>query len=163
MTERWVLNASPIIVLCRIGTESLLTLADEVVVPQAVVDEIRVGQEDDPARIYLDRGSLPIAPNLPISSQLSAQDLGRGETAVLAYAMTNPGWTAILDDRAARRYAAQLSIAVKGTLGIILLARKRQMIPSAGAVLRELCAVGFRLDDQIVAAALRQTVGEEWP
>jgi len=34
VTEQWVLNASPLIVLARVGQEHLLhTLADEVVVP----------------------------------------------------------------------------------------------------------------------------------
>jgi len=42
--ERWVLNASPLIVLAHIGREDLLfALADEVVVPRAVALEIQEG------------------------------------------------------------------------------------------------------------------------
>jgi predicted nucleic acid-binding protein len=40
VTERWVLNASPLIVLARIGQEDLLLkLSDETVVPDPVVKE----------------------------------------------------------------------------------------------------------------------------
>lgn len=41
MAERWVVNASPLIVMAKIGHAQLLSaLADEIVVPQTVVDEI---------------------------------------------------------------------------------------------------------------------------
>jgi hypothetical protein len=51
VTERWILNASPMIVLARVGYEDLcLKLADSVVVPQAVATEIEAGPEPDPTR-----------------------------------------------------------------------------------------------------------------
>ena len=41
MAERWVVNASPIIVLAKVGHAHLLSaLVNEIVVPQIVVDEI---------------------------------------------------------------------------------------------------------------------------
>jgi len=49
MPERWVLNASPIIVLARVGQEHLFdALTDELVVPRAVAEEIEVGLVNDP-------------------------------------------------------------------------------------------------------------------
>ena len=51
MGERWVLNASPLIVLARVGHEHLFeALADDVVVPRAVAEEIDAGPSDDRAR-----------------------------------------------------------------------------------------------------------------
>ena len=97
-----------------------------------------------------------------IPAELLAWDLGAGETGVLAYALAHSGSIAILDDGAARRCARSLSIPVKGTLGIILLARQRNIIPSAAEVLRILRANGFRLDDSVIAEALYATVGETW-
>ena len=38
-----------------------------------------------------------------IDAVISAWDLGRGETEVINWAFTNPGWTPVLDDRAARK------------------------------------------------------------
>jgi len=44
MSERWVLNASPLIVLARAGYEDLLLkLPEQVVVPKAVETEIQAG------------------------------------------------------------------------------------------------------------------------
>ena len=49
MPERWVLNASPIIVLARVGQEHLFdALTDEIVVPRAVAEEIEAGRVNDP-------------------------------------------------------------------------------------------------------------------
>ena len=51
MAEYWVLNASPLIVLARIGRENLLpALADQIVIPQAVAAEILDGPVQDQAR-----------------------------------------------------------------------------------------------------------------
>ena len=51
MSERWILNASPLIVLARIDhTDLLLALADELVVPRAVAAEIEAGPAGDRAR-----------------------------------------------------------------------------------------------------------------
>lgn len=161
MDERWVLNASPLIVLAAAGQEGLIRqLADEVFVPQLVASEILAGPVDDRARVQVARGEwlLRDAPKAP--DELLAWDLGAGETAVMAYALANPGWTAILDDGAARRCARTLSIPVKGTLGIILLAKRRGLIGSASSVLWSLRLRGFRLDDRLIAAALRE-LGEE--
>ncbi len=61
MPERWVLNASPLIVLARIGLEELfLALTDQVVVPRAVAVEIQAGPVTDRARQALDTGRFTI-------------------------------------------------------------------------------------------------------
>ena len=68
MSERWVLNASPLIVLARTGQAYLFQeLAGEVIVPQSVAMEIAAGPVDDAAARFLREGSLPIVdePNPP--------------------------------------------------------------------------------------------------
>jgi predicted nucleic acid-binding protein len=51
VAEQWVINASPLIVLAKVGQIHLLTaLATEVVVPDMVAAEINEGPADDPAR-----------------------------------------------------------------------------------------------------------------
>jgi len=57
MPEKWVVNASPLILLACIGCDYLLrTLPAKVVVPRSVADEINAGPSDDPARLVLARG-----------------------------------------------------------------------------------------------------------
>ena len=100
-----MLNASPIIVLARVGQERLFdALADEVVVPQAVVDEIQAGPAGDPARQAVGSGRFAIVDTTPVWEVL-AWDLGTGETAVLSYALEEFGLTVIVDDAAARKCA----------------------------------------------------------
>jgi predicted nucleic acid-binding protein len=54
MSDRWVLNASPLIVFGKIGRLDLVSqLAKEIVVPRGVAQEILVGPENDAARLAI--------------------------------------------------------------------------------------------------------------
>lgn len=162
MSERWVLNASPIIVLARVGQEHLFdALAHEVVVPRAVVDEIQAGPTGDPARQVVASGQFTLVAATPVPEVL-AWDLGTGETAVLSYALEESGWTVILDDAAARKCAQSFGLSVKGTLAVVILAKQHGLIPSAADVLRSLLKYGFRLEEGVIREVLSRTVDEEW-
>jgi predicted nucleic acid-binding protein len=163
MSEQWVVNASPLILLARIGREDLLRiLPEQVAIPQAVVGEINAGPLDDPARRVLAEGNFQIVDTPAPSAEILAWDLGAGETAVLSLAASEPGWTAILDDAAARRCARSFSIEIKGTLAVVILAKQRGLIPSAADVIRLLQNAGYRIDNRVVRAALSRTVNETW-
>lgn len=55
MSERWVLNASPLIVFGKIGQLELFArLAQEIVVPRGVSEEILAGPETDAARLAIE-------------------------------------------------------------------------------------------------------------
>lgn len=162
MTEQWVLNASPLIVLARVGHEHLFDLlTKKVVIPKAVAEEIKNGPIDDPARQAIINGLFTIVNSAP-ASEVLAWDLGAGETAVLSYALKESGWTAILDDAAARKCAKSFNLPLKGTLAVIILAKQRGLIPSASNILRSLLKNGFRLNDRIIRESLSRTVGEKW-
>ncbi|MGD2157042.1 MAG: hypothetical protein PVG14_00185 [Anaerolineales bacterium] len=124
MSENWVLNASPLIALARVGLQGVFfDLTEQAVVPEAVAEEINAGPGDDPARRFLAEGRIPVVSATPPPAELLAWDLGAGKTAVLSYALTNPGWTVILDDGAARNCARSFSIPYKDTLAVVLLAK----------------------------------------
>ncbi|HYW83217.1 MAG TPA: DUF3368 domain-containing protein, partial [Spirochaetia bacterium] len=57
--------------------------------------------------------------------------LGPGETAVLGVALERAHCTAVLDDASARACARAFDIPLIGTLGVVLRARQRGVIPSA--------------------------------
>ena len=163
INERWVVNASPVIVLARIGQAGLLSaLAQQVVMPEAVANEILAGPPDDPACLAVQQGKFAIVKAPPPHETLLAWDLGLGETSVLALAIAEPGTTAILDDAAARRCARSFSVPVKGTLAVIILAKQNGLIASAAELLRALKTSGFRINDTLVEKALQQTVNETW-
>jgi predicted nucleic acid-binding protein len=162
MTTRWVLNASPVICLARAGYLRLLhELPEEAILPGAVAAEIEAGPKEDPARQALITGEFRIV-DTSVRAEVLAWDLGQGETAVLSFALSNSGWEAILDDLAARKCARSFSIFHRGTLAVVILAKKQGLITSASEVMRALQAAGLRLEDQVIREALQQTVGEDW-
>ena len=72
-----------------------------------------------------------------------AWGLGAGESQVLTWARQNPGYEAILDDRAAR-----------GTLGIVLLAKREGLIPRVRPVFEQLLEAGLRIAPEVLDMAL---------
>jgi predicted nucleic acid-binding protein len=163
MSDRWVVNASPLIVFGKIGQLDLLTrLPKEIVVPQAVANEILAGPENDAARLAVEAKMFHLVEAEEPTPELAAWDLGLGETSVLSYALANPGWTAILDDGAARKCAVTFGIEVKGSLAIVILAQKRGLIPQAKQVLRTMQEVGLRLDERTIRRVLKETLDEDW-
>ena len=162
MSDLWVVNASPLIVLGKTGQLELLDqLPKEVVVPIAVADEIKAGPANDAAKVAIEAGMFRLVETHEPTPELAAWDLGSGETAVISYALEHTNWTAILDDGAARKCATSFNIRVKGTLAIVILARKRGLIPSAKQILGTMQAVGWRLDENTIRDVLK-SIGEDW-
>jgi predicted nucleic acid-binding protein len=161
--KKWVVNASPLISLAAIHMESVLfALADQIAIPDAVAKEVLAGKRHDPAYLLVEANKIPVLESQTIPTEIAAWDLGTGESAVLAYAYTHPGWIAILDDGMARKCAQSFSIPLKGTLSVVLLAKQAGLIPSAAQAIRELLGVGLRLQDSLIRDALKHTVGEDW-
>ena len=159
IAERWVINASPVIALARIGQVELLTrLPEQAVIPRAVADELMRAPEDDPARRAVESGSFKIIKTPAPPPAVLTWDLGSGESAVLSYALAHPQWVVVLDDGAARRCARSLALGMTGTLAVVILAKQHGIIESAAQVLHALRGADFRLDDAIIRAAL----GETW-
>lgn len=158
MAERWVVNASPLIALGRIGHLDLLSaLAEEVVVPEAVAVEIDRREDQVSASVRSSPFGVEEVESDPL---VLAWGLGFGETAVLSLATAGSDRVAVLDDLAARRCASALAIPVRGTLGVVLLAKARGLIPSAARLLGELQRAGLYLSPDLVAHAL-SLVGED--
>ncbi len=78
---------------------------------------------------------------------------------MLALVLEHPGTEAIIDDLAGRKCAASLSIPVRGTLGIVLAAKQRGVIPKARPIIEDMMAAGLYLSRKVLEVALRR-VGE---
>jgi predicted nucleic acid-binding protein len=162
VSEVWVTNASPIITLAKAGFLELLTqLSGELLLPIPVAQEILAGPPTDPARRSLEDGWGRRVRASAIPSELTEWGLDIGETAALAVALERMPCTVVLDDRAARTCARAFGIPHVGTLGVVVLAKKRGLIPNAAAIMRELNKAGLHLDDQILVQVLAQ-LGETW-
>ena len=160
MAKTVIINASPLIFLSRSGHLSLLkTFADEVWVPEPVATEIQQrGPNDISAQAIRDTDWLVVKPVSAIPIAVAEWRLGAGESAVLALA-TEYGLEAIIDDLAGRKCAASLDVFVRGTLGIVLVAKQRGAITLARPVIEDMIAAGLYLSRKVLDRAL-QRVGE---
>lgn len=161
MHDHAVVNASPLIFLSKAGATSLLLqAAARIVVPDPVAHEInRRGASDLTARaLTTTPWLLPVAVDA-IPPLIQSWDLGPGESAVLAYAHAHAGIVAIIDDGAGRRCAETLGVPVIGTLGLVMIAKKRGVIPAARPIITLLKQHGMYLSDSKIDQAL-SLIGE---
>jgi predicted nucleic acid-binding protein len=154
-----VFNASPLVVLARAGYIDLVPkLTSDVVIPRAVATEVLAGPPEDPTVRFLARPSwLSVVDLSPPLSPLASWRLGQGETEVLEYARRNPGTTAVLDDKAARRAARVLQLPLTGILGLLIAAVRNKLLPSLGDAIEVVRANGLYVDSAIVAAITNET------
>ena len=156
-----ITNSSPLIVLFKSKQAELLPqLFDEIIVPEAVFQEVTVAGENDAASRQLPSVSwIQRVEITTIAPEVAAWDLGNGESQVLSLALKSSHCAAIIDDRAARRCGQGLGITTIGTGGILLLAKRRGLISSISPGIEALCNAGLWLSDNVVNL-LKQQAGE---
>lgn len=158
-----VINASPLITLFRSGPADLLPrLFTHIVVPEAVWQEVVLDEWEewaDRAARELSKQSWPVRAEVTSSPRVAAWELGAGETAVLSHALANPPLRAVIDDMDARRCAKTLNIPLLGTGGLLVLAKRRGLLPSVGEGIAKLRDAGLWLSDEIVQI-LKTQAGE---
>ncbi len=160
-----VVNASPLILLGKIGRLELLVMPGrETITPISVVKEVK--RKHTPETLALEYALdnfieiFNDAPDALAVSSIIGEDISKGEVYVIAKArqLISEGHDVItvLDDRPARKGAQALSIPVTGTVGMVVHAvRSGNVTPDEGiAIMNELIYVGARLDPLII----RETV-----
>lgn len=154
--RKWVVNASPIIMLGKVSKLSLIIeLCKDIVIPEAVYQEINAGPAYDPALKWLKKaGKKWLYPSIEVHPDIASWDLGSGESEVLSFSLKNPGFTAIIDDRAARNCAKSFSIPFIGTIGVVLLAKKENKLPQIKPILDQLIKSDIRINPEILRRAL---------
>jgi len=155
-----IVNASPLIMLARVGCLELLREPpdSDVIVPDVVFQEVLAGEWFDPhvAAIRVASGAwlrVVLAP--PPAPGLDPDRLDAGELAVLSLAMENPGAIVVLDDGAARKEAIKRSIPLLGTAGIFLRAKQQSRIVAVRPLLDAVRQAGLYLTDRVYRTVLR--------
>ena len=161
MSEFWIINASPTILLAKVGLiEIVPKLTNELVIPQPVVLEILNVAGRDAAADWLNGlGKNFIRPAVIETPSLAGSQIGPGERAVISWAVAHPGFFAVLDDLEARHVGQRLGIKVIGTVGIILRLKKAGLISEAKSYLQKIRKAGGYIGDNLFCEALKQ-VGE---
>lgn len=140
-------DASCLILLAKIGH---LPLLQQLFTTSFVTPTVAAEYGDDlPAWIQL---ATPVQPRPP---ELAAYVLDAGEFSALALALEMPDCFVVLDDNAARRAAHQLHLSFTGTAGLLVLAKKRGIIPSVRPLLAALRTAGMWLSDQVAERVCR--------
>ncbi|NBD34110.1 MAG: DUF3368 domain-containing protein [Cyanobacteria bacterium] len=157
MTEFPAINTSPLIFLTKGNYLSLLqVVSPKFIVPQVVAAEVQAyGESDVTAQALAQTEWLMIRETPPVPSLIQSWDLGPGESAVLSWGYADGGTEVIIDDLMGRRCAKALQIPVRGTLGVVLLAKQRGVISSARPILETLKRSGMYLSDNVINEALK--------
>lgn len=155
----FICNAGPVIALAKIDHLHLLRdLSDSVFIPETVFHEVLAKPGTDSDRIIsASRDFLKVSPALETINpnvQLASRHLDAGEKQVIALAssITQPV-TAILDDAAGRRVATQLGIPLLGFVGILLVAKNRQLIKAVHPLIENARYHGYWLSDELLHIA----------
>jgi predicted nucleic acid-binding protein len=82
--------------------------------------------------------------------------LDKGEASAIALAVELSGSTIILDDYKARRVAEKLGLEITGTLGVIVRAKLKGLIPSVKPILEKIRQTDFRLSVELESIVLKE-------
>ena len=88
--------------------------------------------------------------------QLLELQLDKGESSAIALALEIPGSTIILDDIKARKIASRLGINYTGTIGVIIKAKLKGIIPSIKPIIEKIKQTDFRISIEIEFQALKE-------
>lgn len=157
-----VSDTSPIRSLAFLGRLDLLRfIYGQIIVPPAVAGELAFGHSR-PEVTIVDFEFLTV--RAPASAQRVMELRGQvdlGEAEAIALAEEHADCLILIDERRGRRLAKSLGLDVVGTVGIVLEAKQRGLIPEAGPLLKRLRDENdFYLSDSLIRSALA-TVGED--
>jgi predicted nucleic acid-binding protein len=156
-----IADSSPLIVLLKSDLENILTeLFDEILIPEAVWQEVLSGADDDVAKLKLPllTWTKRISPTVT-NEEIKSYNLGKGETEALSLALEIPKTGVILDDFAARKCARDLKIPFIGTGGLLISAKRKKLILSVSEALEKVQSEGLWLSESIIEM-LKQKAGE---
>ena len=150
-----VSDTSPLTALLTIAHADLLRLLfGEVIIPTAVKAELLRTHAALPDWLRVQ------APKDGEKASLYGQSLDRGEAEAIALAEELHADHLLIDERKGRRLAQQKGVPVVGLLGVVLMAKRARLIPSARSLLNQLDQeAGIYLTDNLKDAALK-AVGE---
>jgi predicted nucleic acid-binding protein len=152
-----VSDTTPISELAKVDHLDLLPkLFGKVVIPQGVFNELQVG-EHPAAKLVQDLSWLEV---VTVDNQQLVRELQQsfkldlGESEAIALAEEIRASQLLIDERAARKVAMARKLPLIGTVGILLLAKRRGLLDSVKDVLDEMKAQGMRISDRLYVQVL---------
>jgi predicted nucleic acid-binding protein len=156
-----VCDAGPLIHLDELGALDLLSDFDEVLVADAVWQEVSRHRASALRRrtVKLQRRRSPPEPSPELAQLAKTFSLSSGEMAALRLVQETPGGMLLTDDAAARLVAERVGYEVHGTLGVLVRTLRRRQ-RTKRQVLNLLRAIPRRstlfIDKQLLAMVIEQ-------
>lgn len=151
-----VSDTSPLTALLLAGRASLLKqIFDRVVIPPAVEKELLRAHAALP--VWIEVLSPPVIP-----SSVSEAGLDPGETEAISLALELRPEAILMDERLGRKLAAKHGLKVTGLLGLLVMARQKNLINEVRPLIHEMIAKGSCWFDQPLLEAVCNSVGEKW-
>ena len=159
-----VSNTSPIVNLAGIHHLSLLsTFFDQIIIPDAVYDEIVVKGAGQPGAVEVVADPRFVRRSIgnPLAVQALSQRTGldQGEAEVIVLAQELGASLVLLDERLARNVASLHGIPFRGVLGLLLDAKRGGVLTQVTPLLDQLIQFGFFIDAKTYHD-VRQLAGE---
>jgi predicted nucleic acid-binding protein len=157
-----IADAGPIIAFARIGRLALLQeVVGELIVPEAVYEELVVKGGDRPGAAEIQRGKGVRRQALRHRQALTQlpRSLAQGECEAILLA-EEEGATLLVDERKAREAAEQRGIEVVGSLWVLKEAKQRGMILAVRPILEELLSIGYWFHPERVIRPFLEAMGE---
>lgn len=153
MSDNFILNASPIILLGKADLlKTISPLAKSWIIPKSVVGEVEKKRSIEPYLSELSYNSKVIQESSSTTHPfIAAWDLGQGESEILTLALEKDKVCVVLDDLQARKCAALFDIPLIGSIGLIILAKRRCLIDLAKPKIERLRAVGLHIDNTMLS------------
>ena len=162
-----VCNTGPLIALAKIQRLSLLQHLGiaQVLIPPMVQKELwgKLGPESPTIEAALST-FIRVAnlPNIDPHLEHVTVDLDQGEKeAVLLAASLQEYVVLLMDDQAGRTVASELKLHVLGTVGLLLLAKRRGLVERMTPLMDEIRRQGYWLSDALVERVRRLAQEEE--
>jgi predicted nucleic acid-binding protein len=156
-----IADAGPLIAFARLGQLELLTrVFEQVLVTEEVFAECTCRTDYAEAKPIMEaaKNQLIQRCTAPPSHFELALHVDAGEASAIA-AAAHWGCGVLMDDKAGRHMAKNFCVASIGTVGVLVLAKQKQMLPSIKPLLDQLTQSGYFLGDKLIASALA-VVGE---
>jgi predicted nucleic acid-binding protein len=152
-----VADASPVCYLVLIGEIELLSkLFAQVLLPREVLDELLVEGAPPMVRAWADSPPLWILiRDGPAGAEKGMERLQAGERAAILLAESVHADVIVLDEKSARRIAAERGLRVTGLLGVLVEATNRGLVDLAAA-LERLTKTSFRYSPALLKSALER-------
>jgi predicted nucleic acid-binding protein len=151
---RAVTDTSPVCYLVQIGeVELLFELFGGMLMPRAVLAELRHEDAPESVRAWANLPSWISVHANPIGPTTGMEKLQAGEHNAILLAETVQAAIILLDEKSARRVAADRGLHVTGTLGVLGEAATRRLIDLTAAIDR-LRKTNFRYSPSLLKATL---------